>query len=57
MLDTGAMLLFVSHKLAKKLPATIQMMKSLTTMLPMGMTLVAIMAIDLNMLINDYIYM
>ena len=40
MLDTGAMWLFVSQKLAAKLPATIQTTMPLTVMLPMGKTMV-----------------
>ena len=41
MLDTGVTWLFVSYKLAVKLPATIQPMMPLTVMLTMGKTLVA----------------
>ena len=55
-LDIGAMQLFVSHKLAKKLPATIQTTMPLTVILPMGKTMVATSAIQLDMLIDDFIY-
>ena len=41
MLDTGAMRLFVSQKLAAKLPATVQTTMPLTVTLPMGKTMVA----------------
>ena len=57
MLNTGAMWLFVSHKLAEKLPATIQTMKPLTIMLPSRKTLVTTIAINLDILIDDFIYM
>ena len=52
-LDTGAMQLFVSYKLAAKLPATIQTTKPLTKMLPMGKTMVATLTIQLDMFIDD----
>ena len=57
MLDTGTMRMFVSHKLAAKLPATIQNTMPLTVMLPMGKTMVATSAIQLDILIDDFIYM
>ena len=57
MLDTGATRLFISHKLAAKLPATAQTTTPLTVMLPMGKTMVATLAIQLDMLIDDFINM
>ena len=54
-LDTGAMQSFTSCKLAEKLPATVQTMMPLTTMLPTGKTLVATSTIKLDMLIDDFI--
>ena len=56
MLDTGAMWSFVSHKLATKLPATIQTIMPLTVILPARKTLVATLAIQLDMLIYNFIY-
>ena len=56
MLDTGAMWSFVSHKLAAKLPATIQTMRPLIIMLLTGKMLVATSSIKLNMLIDNFIY-
>ena len=53
MLDTGATWSFVSRKLAAKLPATIQTTTPLTVMLPMGKKMVATLAIQLDMLIDD----
>ena len=44
MLDTGTMWPLVSHKLAEKLPTTIQTMMPLIVTLLMGETLVANMA-------------
>ena len=55
MLDTGIMQSFVSHKLAAKLPATVQTTMPLTVTLPMGKTMVATLAIQLDMLIADFI--
>ena len=57
MLDTGAMQLFVNQKLAAKLLATIQTTTPLIVMLPMGKTMVATLAIQLDMLIDNFIYM
>ena len=45
MLDTGVTQSFVNHKLAEKLPATIQPITPLTITLPTGKTLVATLAI------------
>ena len=56
MLDTGTMQLFVSCKLAEKLPATVQTTMPLTVILPMGKMLVATLAIQLDILIDDFIY-
>ena len=55
-LDTGATWLFMSHKLAAKLPAIVQTWTPLTIMLPMGKTMVATSAIQLDMLVDDFIY-
>ena len=55
-LDTGATWPFVSLKLAEKQPATIQTTIPLTVTLPMGKTMVATLAIQLDMLIDDFIY-
>ena len=41
MLDTGTMRLFVSQKLAAKLPAMVQTTMLLTVTLPMGKTMFA----------------
>ena len=57
MLDTGATWSFVSYKLAEKLPATIQTTIPLIVTLPMGKTLVATSAIQLDILIDDFIFM
>ena len=57
MLDTGTTWLFVSYKLAAKLPAIVQTTMPLTVMLPMGKTMFATTAIQLDMLIDDFIYM
>ena len=56
MLDTGTTWLFISWKLAAKLPATVQTTMPLTVMLPMGKIMVATLAIQLDMLIDDFIY-
>ena len=56
-LDIGGTWLFVSHKLAVKLPATIQTTKPLTVMLPTGKILVTTLAIQLDKLIDIFIYM
>ena len=56
MLDTGITRSFVNHKLAEKLPLTIQTTKSLTITLQTGKTLAATMAINLDMLIDDFVY-
>ena len=57
MLDTGTMQSFVSCKLLAKLPATVKTMTPLTIILPTRKTLVATLAIQLNMLIDDPIYL
>ena len=57
MLDTGTMRSFVSCKLAAKLPATIQTTTPLTVTLPTGKKMVATLASQLDMLIDDFIYM
>ena len=57
MLDTGTTWLFVSHKLAAKLPAIELTTTPLTIMLPMGKTMIATSAIQLDMLIDNFIYM
>ena len=57
MLDTGTTWSFVSYKLAAKLLAIVQTMMPLTVMLPMGKTMVATSAIQLDMLIDNFIYM
>ena len=57
MLDMGTMWSFVSYKLAAKLPAIVQTMMPLTVILPMGKTRVATSAIQLDMLIDNFIYM
>ena len=56
MLDTGAMWSFVSCKLAAKLPAIVKTMMPLTVMLPTGKTMTATSAIQLDMLLDDFIY-
>ena len=56
MLDTGSMQSFVSCKLAVKLPAIVQTMMPLTIILPTGKTMVATSAIQLDILIDDFIY-
>ena len=55
-LDTGATRSFFSCKLAEKLPAIVQTTMPLTVMLPTGKTMVATSAIQLDMLIDDFIY-
>ena len=55
-LDTGTTQSFFSYKLAVKLPATIQTMVPLPATLPMGKILVATMAINLDILIDDFVY-
>ena len=55
--DTGAMQSLVSYKLAAKLPAIVKTMTPLTVMLPTGKTIIATTAIQLDMLIDDFIYM
>ena len=57
MLDTGATQSFMSCKLSAKLPATVQSTMQLTVILLTGKTMVATSAIQLDMLIDDYIYM
>ena len=57
MLNIGATQSFVSCKLVAKLLATVQITMSLTVILPMGKTIVATLAIQLDMLINNFIYM
>ena len=56
MLDTGATQLFVSCKLAVKLPATVQTTTLLPVILPIGKAMIATLAIQLDMLIDDFIY-
>ena len=56
MLDTSTTWSFVSSKLAARLLATIQTTMPLTVMLPTGKTMVAKLAIQLDMLIDDFIY-
>ena len=56
MLDTGATRSFVSRKLAAQLPATVQTMAPLTVMLPTGKMMTTTSAIQLDMLIDDFIY-
>ena len=56
MLGKGATRLFVSCKLAAKLPATVYTTMPLIVMLHMGKTMAATSAIQLDMLINDFIY-
>ena len=57
MLDTGATQSFVSCKLAAKLPDTVQTTIPLAVILPMGKAMVATLAIQLDMLIDGFIYM
>ena len=56
MLDTGATQSFVSCKLAAKLSAIVQTMAPLTVVLPTGKIMIATTAIQLDMLIDDFIY-
>ena len=56
MLDTGAMRSFVSHKLAEKLPAKVQTTTPLMVILPTGKIMTATSAIQLDMLIDNFIY-
>ena len=56
MIDTGTTQSFVSHKVVVKLPATIQITKTLTVILPTGKILVAMLAIQLDMLTDAFIY-
>ena len=56
MLDTGATRLFVSFKLAAKLPATVQTTIPLVVTLSMGKTIVATLVIELDMFKDDFIY-
>ena len=56
MLDTGATQLFVSHKLAEKLPATLETTTPLTVTLPMSKILVATQAKQLDILMDNFIY-
>ena len=55
-LNTGATHLFVSCKLAEKLPATVQTTMPLIVMLTTEKILVAILAIQLDLLIDSFIY-
>ena len=55
-LDTGITWLFVRHKLAAKLPATVKTTMPLTVTLPIGKTMVATSAIQLDMLIDNFVY-
>ena len=56
MLDIGTTRLFMSCKLAAKLPAIVQTMTPLTITLPTGKTMVATSAIQIDMLIDDFVY-
>ena len=56
MLDICAMWSFMSCKLAAKLSAIVQTMTPITIILPMVKTMVATSAIQLDMLINNFIY-
>ena len=56
MLDMGAMRSFVSRKLAAQLLATVQTMAPLTVTLPTGKMMTTISAIQLDMLIDNFIY-
>ena len=56
MLDIGATCSFVSHKLAAQLPATVQTTAPLTVMLPTGKMMTTTSAIQLDMLIDDFIF-
>ena len=56
-LDTGTTQSFINHKQAEKLPATVKTMIPMTVAFPMGKTLVATLAIQLDILINGFIYM
>ena len=56
MLDTGIAQLFVSCKLAAKLPATVQTTMPLIVILPMGKTMVVTLAVRLDILIDNFIY-
>ena len=56
MLDKGAMWSFTSHKLVAKLLAIVQTMMPLTVILPMGKAMVATSAIQLDILIDNFIY-
>ena len=56
MLDTGATWSFASFKLTEKLPAIVQTMTPQSTMLPMGKTIIATAATQMDMLIDDFIY-
>ena len=55
MLDTGDTQLFMSCKLAAKLPVMVQTTIPLTLTLPKGKTMVATSAIQLDMLIYNFI--
>ena len=57
MLDIGTTCLFVSCKLAVKLPAIVHTTIPLTVMLPMWKTMVTTSAIQLDILIDNFIYM
>ena len=57
MLDTGVMWSFVSYKLAAKLLATVQTIMPLIIILLTREILVTTSVIQLDMLINDSIYM
>ena len=56
-LDTGATRSFLCHKLAAKLPAVLETMMPLAVTLPIGKTMIATSAIQLDMLIDNFIYM
>ena len=54
--NTGAIQSFFSCKLAEKLQVTVQPIILLILKLPLGKTLIATKAIELDMLIDDLIY-
>ena len=56
MLDTGATQSFMSGKLAAKLSAIVQTIMPLTIMLAMRKTMLATKAIQLDMLLGNFIY-
>ena len=56
MLDTGAMQPFLSGKIAAKLLATVQTTMPLNITLPTGKILIATLSIQLDILIDVFIY-